>query len=667
MTTIKLIFRNVWKNIRDYMIYFLTLMLSVSLFYSFNSIQSQPALKELDVTRKLLSDQLGVWISVMSVIVAVVLAFLIVYANQFLLKRRKKELGIYILLGMEKQKISWIFVGETICIGILSLISGLLVGILLSQGLSLFSLRLFAIELTGFEVIFSISALKKTIGCFVLIFIIVILFNVRTVSKVKLIELFTASRKNETLFVKNKKIHVFLLCLAVICIAASGCLIHWYGILPSRDNAWFQVAAVLTAVGTILLFFSGTAVIFLTVQNNKNIYLKKLNTFLCRQIGSKIQTNFISLAIVCGLLTVTICGVSVGVSTAVTMNEASKTALTFDLNVVADIELAGDTDVVEYLLTKEVDMEAYAQIMEQISFYEADMTYGDLFEGQKVKLWQLDEELPNCKVSLISLSDFNRSMVMQGKEEIQLGENEFLLNCNYEGTFRYIDNFLRGHDTITINGCHLQAASKEVLQETYWMTSIGNNDRGTFIVPDYVVALLEKDINCLLVQYKEDIDANEVLSKMLPIGLEKEIEGYGYTEKSMLNSIYYGVTAIPVFLCCYIGLIFLLICAAILALKQLTETADNIQRYGLLQKLGADEKALNSALFRQIMIFFVAPLVVAGVFSAFTIRKVIVIIEEFMNMHIATNIGYTVGMFLVVYGGYFLATYLTCKRMVAEN
>lgn len=102
MTSFKLIFRNVHKNIRDYLIYFLTLTLSVSLFYAFNSISDQPAFSDMGITGSLLYDQLGILLSALSVVIAVVLAFLIIYANQFLLKRRKKELGVYMVLGMKK-------------------------------------------------------------------------------------------------------------------------------------------------------------------------------------------------------------------------------------------------------------------------------------------------------------------------------------------------------------------------------------------------------------------------------------------------------------------------------------------------------------------------------------------------------------------------------------
>ena len=196
MTFFKLIIKNVHKNLRDYLIYFLTLMLAVSLFYAFNSISDQPAFLEMSMTRALLYEQLGKMISALSVVISIVLAFLIIYANQFLLKRRKKELGIYMMLGMKKGRISRIFAGETLCVGVIALGVGLIFGFILSQGASLIALKLFAIELDKYQLVFSIGAFQQTVICFALIFFIVMLFNVWSASKVQLIDLLTASRKN---------------------------------------------------------------------------------------------------------------------------------------------------------------------------------------------------------------------------------------------------------------------------------------------------------------------------------------------------------------------------------------------------------------------------------------------------------------------------------------
>ena len=667
MNMTNLVFRNVKKNLSDYMIYFLTLMISVSMFYAFNSIKSQPAMNDLDATKQLLSDQLGILITALSVVVAIVLAFLIIYVNQFLLKRRKKELGIYTLLGMTKGKISRIFAGETFCVGIISLVCGLIFGLVLSQILSLISLKLFAIDLKSFQMIFSTSALKKTVFCFALIFFIIMLFNVRTISDTKLIDLLKASRKNEAQITENKLVCIILFILSIICIIFSGWIVQTHGILPSRQNSWFQIAVVSFIVGIIVFFYSISTAVLIIVQRSRKFYLKGLNAFLCRQIGSKIRSDFWILSIICGLLTIAICGVSVGISAAFTMNEASKSALPFNLNVFADPDICGETDIVEYLRTQDVDMEKYAEVTEQISLYEADMTYGDLFEGQDVALWTIDKDIPSTNAYVISITDFNRALSLQGKATYELGENEFLINCNYKGTFKYIQNFIDNHQQIVISNHMLQAAQDSVISETYVMTSVGNNDRGTFIVPDEIANKMYKDLNVLLVEYRSDTISDEVLQKMIPIGLAWETEGYRYTEKEMLNGMYYGVGALMVFLCCYIGMIFLLICAALLSLKQMTETADNIFRYGLLQKMGADLNEINKILFKQIAIFFIVPLCMASIFSVFLIEKVIILIENFMNMYIAANIGITVIMFIIVYGGYFLATYILCKRMIQEK
>lgn len=668
MTFFKLIIKNVHKNLRDYLIYFLTLMLAVSLFYAFNSISDQPAFSEMSMTRALLYEQLDKMISVLSVVISLVLAFLIIYANQFLLKRRKKELGIYMMLGMKKGRISRIFAGETFCVGVIALGVGLIFGFILSQGASLIALKLFAIELDKYQLVFSIGAFQQTVICFALIFFIVMLFNVWSVSNVQLISLLTASRKNENINTENHVFPVLMFVLSFFCIGTAGILFYRNGILPSRKNISFQIAGIALAIGSFLLFYSLAAVFSQFASSNKKFYLKGLNTFLVRQIGSKIRTNYVIMTIVCGLLTITICAVSIGSSTALAMNELAQSATPYDLNVLSDVDIDGDSSIADYLATCDIQITDYAENMKQISIYEADMTYAELFEGQKVNLWAIDEAMPEIKVSAISISDFNLALSMQGKEPITLKAGEYLLNCNYKGTFQYISEALRNHPELTIGGITLRRASEELLQETYYMTSVGNNDRGTLIVPDSVAATLPKDINVLLVQYKQGINTSEVLQKMIPIGLD-ETHGYRYTEKNMMYDMFYGINALVTFLCCYIGLVFLLVCAALLALKQLTETTDNIYRYNLLQKLGAKRRQINRTLYAQTAVFFAVPLAVAGIYSILLVGKGMEIVEEFMNLHISTttNVGITVVLFLIVYGSYFLATYLSCKRMVIEQ
>ena len=465
---------------------------------------------------------------------------------------------------------------------------------------------------------------------------------------------------------ENRILPVCLFLLSLLCIGISAALFNKNGILPSHENNLFQLAAAALVAGTFLLFYSLSAVFMQAASARKCFYLKGLNTFLVRQIGSKIRTNYLVVTVVCGLLTITICAVSIGASTALAMNKMSQSATPYDLNVLSNVSVDGDSDIAAYLAAHDITISNYAKVTEQISVYEADMTYSELFEGQKVKFWPIDEKVPDSKVSVISISDLNRALSMQNKAPITLNDGQYLLNCNYNGTYRYVAAALQSHPEITVGGATLQRAEDKVLQETYIMTSVGNNDRGTLIVPDSVTASLEKDVNALLVQYEPNADSNEILQKMIPIGLDST-HGYRYAEKNMMYETFYGLDALVSFLCCYIGLVFLLICAALLALKQLTETTDNVYRYGLLQKLGAGRRQINHTLFVQTVVFFAIPLVIAGMYSAFLIGKAMAVVEEFMNIHIATNIGLTIVLFLLVYGSYFLATYLSCKRIVTEQ
>ena len=364
-------------------------------------------------------------------------------------------------------------------------------------------------------------------------------FNVWSVSSVQLIDLLTAGRKNETSQNQSRLLPVLLFLVSLACILSSGVMFYRNGILPSRENRSFQAAGILIVAGTFLFFYSLSTVLVQVLRANSNVYLRGLNTFLVRQVGSKIRTNYFIMTIVCGLLTVTICAVSVGVSTALAMNELSGSATPYDLNVLSNVSMDGDSSILEYLASKDADLSGYAENMEQISIYEADFTYGSLFEGQNVELWPIDEGISDSSVSVLAVSDFNRALKMQGKEPVALTENQYLLNCNYKGTFQYVEEALESHADLVLAGIPLQRASDTVLEETYFMTSVGNNDRGTLIVPDAVVHSLTKDVNVLLVLYRPDADSDAVLQKMIPIGLD-DTHGYRYAEKNMMYDMFYG-------------------------------------------------------------------------------------------------------------------------------
>ena len=293
----KMAFKNVKKSFKDYTIYFLTLTLAVCIFYSFNSIESQKAMMEMNASSAEYMEALSIIISYVSVFVAFILGSLIIYANNFLIKKRNKEMGIYMTLGMSKNRISRILILETLIVGVFSLISGLIVGLLVSQGLSVLVAKLFDFKMSGYTFAISTSAIGKTILYFGIMFILVMIFNSFVISKYKIIDLLTASRKTEEIKFKNPIVYLVTFILCVISLAVAYKFVLEVGIEGIEDPK-FITSIGLGILGTVLFFFSLAGFILYVVKKNKKVYFKGLNIFIVKQINSKVNTNFISMSVI---------------------------------------------------------------------------------------------------------------------------------------------------------------------------------------------------------------------------------------------------------------------------------------------------------------------------------------------------------------------------------
>ena len=211
----KLAFRNLKRSFKDYAIYFLTLVFGGCIFYTFNSIESQSIMMELSEVQASAFEQVDLIMGYASIFVAFVLAFLIIYANNYLIKRRKKEFGIYMTLGMDKGNLSRIIFFETLLVGIISLAIGLGIGVILSQGLSVLTAKMFKVNLLKFKFVFSYSAMIKTLISFGIIYILVLMFNSISIRKIQLIDLINSSKKNESIKVRNIWASVFVFIVSI--------------------------------------------------------------------------------------------------------------------------------------------------------------------------------------------------------------------------------------------------------------------------------------------------------------------------------------------------------------------------------------------------------------------------------------------------------------------
>ena len=298
--------KNIRKSFKDYAIYFFTLILGVAIFYIFNSLESQTVMLKLNSSTKDIIKLMNNVLSGVSVFVSFILGFLIVYANQFLMKRRKKEFGIYMILGMSKKQISKILLVETITIGLISLVIGLVLGVALSQVMSIVVANMFEADMTKFTFVFSLSAWIKTMIYFGIMYLLVMVFNTIQVNRQQLIKLLTANRQNEEVKLKNTYLCIGIFIGAVVLLSyAYYNVTAGAGNLTNSSSVLFQM--IYGAVATFLIYWSISGLILKFVMASKNYYFKNLNSFTVKQISSKINTTVLSTTVICLMLFLTIC------------------------------------------------------------------------------------------------------------------------------------------------------------------------------------------------------------------------------------------------------------------------------------------------------------------------------------------------------------------------
>lgn len=653
----KLAIKNLKKSIKDYTIYFLTLVFGVCIFYTFNSIESQKVMMDLTEMQANAFQLTDMVMAVASVFISFVLGFLIVYANNFLIKRRKKEFGIYMTLGMENKQLSRLIFIETMLIGFVSLAVGVAVGVLLSQGLSIFTAKLFKVKLVNFTFVFSKIAFIKTIICFGLIYLIVLIFNSFTIRKVKLIDLLTSAKKNEKLRVKNIWVSVIVFIISVVMIGSSYFLVLKNGIAIASPTA-LGIPVLLGAIGTLLFFFSLSGFLLKIMQSNKKFYLKDLNMFVLRQINSKINTTFISMTFICLMLFIAICTFSSGLGISKGLNKDIEDLTQFDStmwnlngenieNELGKDNLNNISDYAEY--TNYVSGVPYSKFLSENGM-ESGSSYYPIFT--------------DSNITTITLSDFNALLKLLGKDTVDLRNDEYLVFTDIEDMEKSIQESIDNGTKININGKELIPADNEVFNIVAYNSTLKNNIC-TFVVNDDVAYGLKSISTYLNVNYKGDkLKSEEAMNELLKNNKDKGETQIYYITKENVESTTAGLGAMVSYLAIYMGVIFLITSAAVLALQQLCESADNIYRYELLKKVGVDEKVINKSLFTQIGLYFMIPLTLALVHSIAGLKFAQGVVSIVGDGNMMKYILITLLVLVIVYGGYFIATYNGAKKMI---
>ena len=684
----KLSIKNMRKTIKDFAIYVLTLVLGVAIFYMFNSLDSQEAMMQVSSSTRELIKLMITMLGFVSVFVAVILGLLIVYANNFLINRRKKEFGTYMMLGMSKGQISRILLIETIFVGIISLIVGLVIGVFASQFMSVLVGKLFAADMSKFEFVFSKDACIKTCIYFAVMYIAVMIFNTFTISRYKLINLLNASKKNEQIKIKNLWVCILVFIIGVVILGYAYYKVTG-GVNELSTADTILPIILMGIVGTILVFWSVSGFILKLVQLRKNIYLKDVNMFVLRQLHNKINTTVVSMSIICLMLFMTITILSSALSLNNTMRKDLEDTTPVDLNLYktanlpenekmskAQIEDSRKT-MIQTLEDNGFDMTKLKDVVEIPIYATNELTWRDTLSPvyDEVKQ-QFPNLLYETAEEIVKVSDYNKVARLYGNIEYQLKDDEYIILFDFDNMKNLRNKALKADSTITIAGKEYKSKYDEC-QNGYIYMAGSHINNGIVLVPDSCnltedmkeETFLAANYNATTEEEKEEIEkicTGETETEFSKNLNEKDITIDGMTKIAIIESSL-GVSTIVLFIAIYLGIIFLIASSAILALKQLTESSDNKQRYAILRKIGADEKMINGALFKQIGIFFLMPLILAIIHSIFGIQFVMTMMsvladaKELLPSAIATAV--IIG---VIYGAYFMATYLGSKNIIKE-
>lgn len=720
----KLAWGNVRRAGRDYLVYLLTLTLGVTVFYAFNTISMQVDIAGID--EEGLAQVMGSMLGYLTYFLAGVMAFLMVYANNFIMKRRKKEFGLYQVLGMGRGRVATIMALETVIVSVVAFVAGIVLGVGLSQLMTFFTASLFKTQIANFHFFFSVHAFNLTLACMLVMFVLTLLLNLRAVRRTKLIELMGAGRRNESIKTRNPWIAIAIFAVGVLLVGVAYYRLLRDGFpLTATDSKLqeamnqFGITTAMVTVGTFALFWGLSGMLIKLLQSLRGVYWRGLNMFIVRQLAAKVNTVCFSMGVIAMLLFLAITSVTCGMSIANVMNENLERYTPADMSQTyvyytpdtldyykeyvnpseADRMVLADTTVDLYPAWHGKDKSAdnndetgkkvniadvageHVQIDSYLS-YPFGGSSPSVSAGEMCKT--MGEKLPKAfggsKPDAIGLfvtpaSQYNKLRQMMGEDPVSIGRDQYLLTCDMGGEL--IDlytKYMAGGHALTLGGHTLKPATDKSDEDTAAIanSAMGSNP-GTVVVADELLSQLNLQpySSSLLVNYKQGMDTTEadesieytVLDNLLVDGKEPGSWGIFITRSEMYAQAA-QMNGLISYLAIYIGFVLVVACAAILSIQQLSNVADGSRSYRVLAQIGCDDRQICHSVMAQQAVFFLFPLAVGLAHSFVALKVIIELVSIFGNMSIGGTVGLTCVIFLAAYGGYFLVTYLMSTGMV---
>lgn len=565
----KLALGNVRRADRDYLVYLLTLTLGVTVFYAFNTISMQVDIAGID--EEGLAQVMGSILGDLTYFLAGVMAFLIVYANNFIMKRRKKEFGLYQVLGMGRGRVATIMALETVIVSVVAFVAGIVLGVGLSQLMTFFTASLFKTQIANFHFFFSVHAFNLTLACMLVMFVLTLLLNLRAVRRTKLIELMGAERRNESIKTRNPWIAIAIFAVGVVLVGVAYYRLLRDGFpLTATDSKLqeamnqFGITTAMVTVGTFALFWGLSGMLIKLLQSLRSVYWRGLNMFTVRQLSAKVNTVCFSMGVIAMILFLAITSVTCGMSIANVMNENLERCTPADMSQTYIYYTPETLDYYkEYVNPSEADRMVLADsTVDLYSAWHGDPWHGDRKgksadnndeTGKKVSIAdvagehvQIDsylsyplggsdpsvtpsemcktmgEKLPRAfggsnadtmGLFVTPASQYNKLRQMMGEEPVSIGLDQYLLTCDMGGDLGDLyTKYMAGGHTLTLGGHELKPATDKSDKDTAAIAnSAMSSNPGTVVVADELLSQLKLQpySSSLLVNYKQGMDTTE--------------------------------------------------------------------------------------------------------------------------------------------------------------
>lgn len=683
---IKLAWGNLRRALKDFTVYFVTLMLSVSLFYSFNTLTNQAFFVELSSSTSRLVLRMAELITGLSIFLMIVIGILIVYANVFFMRRRVREFATYLLLGMKKSSLTLVILIENFIVGICALIVGLLVGVVVSQFSSLAVLKLFNSPVERFHFLLVPQAMIFTACMFGVVFVLSTLCATFVISRTRLSVLFRSSFASDRFKIKNPWITLVLFVVSVLLIAQAYRMFS-YEVLTANDGGTFLYCTALVVLGTALFFYSVSTAFTQIARAIKPLYYRGLNLYVVRQFASRINSSWISMTMICATIFIALCTLSIGFTAVASIRTQESLMAPTDFFadfICKDGYEPEQTDKLVSLMAQEIpSWNTTVRGTARLTSYtlgEADNVYtianliSDCGLSKEKAIDGVPIDVAVNPVYFVGCSEYNRFRALAGLQPIELADNEVRF-ASYPGLADQTDSLASSGKTITLADKYHNVRIKPKLKLSD-LAGLSSNPC-SLIVPDSWVHTMKPRQTRLFAQfYASSKEVNEQFSQELADS-NKHAQGIlgqnnAYHLHVMNTALRYemleaalAIRVTGTFVAVYTGIILLITSAAILSIQQLSELTYMRESYTKLLQLGATRASCSGTIFTQLGIWFMLPCSLA-ISHAFCVMKEMDALYTIMGADTEAKqwLFITAGIVLAIYALYLLMTFVVMRASV---